>query len=59
MHYWYKKYYISITLQHYIATCINWVPRLTVQFRLINVLSKHNSFVYRGLTVLYKSNIYK
>ena len=30
MHYWYEKYYISITLQYYIANCISWVPRQTV-----------------------------
>ena len=55
MHYWYEKYYISVTVQYYIADCVNWVLRLICltykQIRLMNVLSKWNLFVCKGLSV--------
>ena len=55
MHYWYEKYYISVTVQYYIADCVNWVLRLICltykQIRLKNVLSKCNLFVCKGLGV--------
>ena len=30
MYYLCEKYYKPITVQHYIANCVSWVPRLTL-----------------------------
>ena len=42
-------------VQHYIADCVSWVPRLTLsdleQIILMNMLSEWNSFIWRGLTI--------
>ena len=45
-----QMYYQSIPVQYYIANCISWVPRLTLQ-DLTNALPERNSMVCRELTV--------
>ena len=57
MYYLCEKYYKPITVQYYIADCVSWVPRLTLTYKQIglrNVLSEQNSFVCRGLTVVFR-----
>ena len=57
MYYLCEKYYKPITVQHSIANCISWVPRLILldlkQTGLMNVVFVQNSFTWRGLAVLF------
>ena len=57
MYYLCEKYYKPITVQHSIANCISWVPRLILldleQTGLMNVVFVQNSFIWRGLAVLF------
>ena len=65
MYYLCEKYYKLIPVQHYIADCVSWVPRLTLldlqtnwtykYAGLKNVLSKCNLFLCRGLIVVPKA----
>ena len=55
MYYLCEKDNKPVIVQYYIADCVNWVLRLICltykQIRLMNVLSKWNLFVCRGLSV--------
>jgi len=52
MHYLCAKYYKPITVQHYIAACVNWVSCWTYeQIGLTNILSEWTLFVSRELSV--------
>ena len=57
MYYLCEKYYKPITVQHSIANCISWVPRLILldleQTGLMNVVFVQTSFIWRGLAVLF------
>ena len=54
MYYLCEESYKPITVQYCIADCVSWVPRLTLLDLQTNrnVLSKQNSFVLWGITVL-------
>lgn len=52
-----EKCYKHIRVQHDLAGCVSWVPRLTLldlqeQIRLANLLLKWNLLVWRGLTAV-------
>ena len=58
MYYLREKYYKPVIVEYYIADCVSWVPRLTLldlqtNWTLMNALSKQNSIVCRGLSVIY------
>ena len=56
MYYLCEKYYKPIIVQYYIASCVSWVPMLTLLhyewIGLIIVLLKWNSFVQRDLNYI-------
>ena len=50
MYYLYEKYGKPVIVQHYIADCVSWIPRL-ISPDLTNVLLELSSFICRGLTL--------
>ena len=57
MYYLCEKCYKHITLQHDLADCVSWVPRLTLldlheQIRLKNLLLKWNLLLQKALTIV-------
>ena len=53
MYYLYEKYGKPVIVQHYIADCVSWIPRL-ISPDLTNVLLELSSFIYRALIVFLK-----
>ena len=41
MYYWCGKYYKHITVEHYIADCVFWVPKVTLLDLQTNLTYKH------------------